>query len=428
MESSSWIYYLLTLVLLLMFSAFFSGIEAALLSASRIKLESMASQGSIVAKKILELKKKPERFISPIVLGNNFVNILASVVATYFSITLAGLRHFPIASTITITTIVMTIIVVVFGEMIPKNISSYNPERVATSFYYPFLFFWYLFFPFAWILSMVSKGFLIIFGIKQESNKIFRSPEEVLTMLHLSKEEGIIEKSEEKMIFSIFEFGDTFVREVMTPRVDMIALPINSDTKHVLDIITRSNHSRIPVYEKKMDDVKGVLYVKDLFKVFASGKDKVNLKDILRDAYFVPETKRVDELFREMQNNKIQMAIVFDEYGGISGLVTMEDLLEEIVGEIQDEYEKEEKTFQKIGENAYLVSGTMGIDEFNDIFGKNLSNEEADTIGGIILENLGRLPHPGEEIVFDGFKFIVSKIRRRRILQLKVILKNKEEK
>ncbi len=428
MASPSWIHYILILILLLLFSAFFSGIEAALLSASRIKLESMASRGSTTAKKILELKKKPERFISPIVLGNNFVNILASVVATYFGTILAHSKHFSTGATISAVTIIMTVVVVVFGEMIPKSISSYRPEKVATSYYYFFLFFWYLLFPFAWVLSMVAKGFLVVFGIKQESSKVFKTPEEVLTMLHLSKEEGIIEKSEEKMIFSIFEFGDTLVREVMTPRVDMVALPINSDMKHVLHIVTQSNHSRIPVYEKRVDDIKGVLYVKDLFRVFESGKNEIQLKDILREAYFVPETKRVDELFREMQNKKMQMSMVFDEYGGISGLVTMEDLLEEIVGEIQDEYENEGKVYQKIGENAYLVSGTMSVDEFNDIFKKDLSDEEADTIGGIILEKLGRLPNSGEEVNFNDFKFIVSKIRRRRILQVKLILRGEHKK
>ena len=423
MELSSWIYYLLALILLLIFSAFFSGMEAALFSASRIKLESMALRGSIAAKKILELKKKPEKFIGPIVLGNNFINILASVLAAYLSVSFAAARQLPQSSAVIITTVAMTIIIVLFGEMIPKSISSYHPEKVSITFYSPFLFFWYLFFPFAWFLSLASKGFLALFGIKHEKRRVFVDHKEVLNMLHLSKEEGIIKKNEEEMIFSIFEFGDTHVREVMTPRVDIVALPVDANREHVLDVVVQSNHSRIPIYTEKMDEIIGVLYVKDLFKLFASGKSKIDLKDIVREAYFVPETKCVDELFREMQNKKIQMALVFDEYGGISGLVTMEDLLEEIVGEIQDEHEKGEEIFQKIGENAYLASGTMGIDEFNEVFGKNLPSEEADTIGGIILERLGRLPHPGEEVNFDGFKFIVNKIRGRRILKVKVILK-----
>ncbi len=423
MELSSWIYYLLALILLLIFSAFFSGMEAALFSASRIKLESMALRGSTVAKKILELKKKPEKFIGSIVLGNNFINILASVLAAYLSVSFAAARQLSQSSAIAITTIGMTIVIVLFGEMIPKSISSYHPEKVSIAFYSPFLFFWYLFFPFAWFLSTVSKGFLMLFGIKHEKQRIFVNHDEVLDMLHLSKEEGIIKKNEEEMIFSIFEFGDTHVREVMTPRVDIVALPVDANREHILDVVVQSNHSRIPVYAEKIDEIIGILYVKDLFKLFSSGKSEIDLKNIVREAYFVPETKCVDELFREMQNKKIQMALVFDEYGGISGLVTMEDLLEEIVGEIQDEHEEGEEIFQKIGENAYLASGAMGIDEFNEVFGKNLPSQEADTIGGIILEKLGRLPHSGEEVNFDGFKFIVNKIRGRRILKVKVILK-----
>ena len=430
MEPSSWGYIILEFVLLIAFSAFFSGMEAALLSVSRIKLESMATKGSKIAQKILDLKKNPEKFISPIVLGNNFVNILASVLATYFSVIIAKTHNLSTTTSLTITTVILTVVIVIFGEMIPKSVAAYNPEKFSLSFFYIFSFFWLVLFPFAWLLSEISKGFLLLFGIKRNVKTVFKNPEELIMMLHLGKEEGIIEKSEEKMIFSIFEFGDTLVREVMTPRVDMVTVPINARLDEILRIIVESNHSRIPVYKGKIDNIVGILYIKDLFKLFLSGKDKekINLKDILRPAYFVPETKRVDELFKEMQKKKIQIAIVFDEYGGVSGLVTMEDLLEEIVGEIQDEYEVEEKSFQKIGNNAYLVSGMMSIDDFNDEFNANLSDEEADTIGGIILEKLGRLPRPGEEIDVENFKFIVNKIRGRRIVQIKVITKNKEAK
>ncbi len=428
---ASWGYVIFAFVLLVLFSAFFSGMEAALLSVSRIKLESMATKGSVIAKKILELKKNPEKFISPIVLGNNFVNILASVLATYFSVVLAEAKHVSPSVSLMWVTVALTVVIVIFGEMIPKSVAAYNPEKFSNTFFYLFFFFWIVLFPFAWVLSKVSKFFLVIFGVKENVKTVFENSEEFITMLHLGKEEGIIEKSEEKMIFSIFEFGDTLVREVMTPRVDMVTIPVNATIDQILNVVIESNHSRIPVYSGKIDNIIGILYIKDLFKIFkmhSQNRDKIKLKDILRPAYFVPETKRVDELFREMQKKKIQMAIVFDEYGGVSGLVTMEDLLEEIVGEIQDEYEVEEKTFQKIGENVYLISGMMSIDDFNEQFEANLSDEEADTIGGIILEKLGRLPSPGEEIEIDGFKLIPIKVRNRRIVQIKVILKNKEVK
>ncbi len=427
---SSWGYVIFAFVLLVLFSAFFSGMEAALLSVSRIKLESMAAKGSVVAKKILDLKKNPERFISPIVLGNNFVNILASVLATYFSVVFAEAKHISPSSSLFWVTVSLTVIIVIFGEMIPKSIAAYNPEKFSGMFFYIFFFFWIVLFPFAWVLSEISKFFLTMFGIRKNVKTVFENSEEFITMLHLGKEEGIIEKSEEKMIFSIFEFGDTLVREVMTPRVDMVTIPINATIDEVLSVVVKSNHSRIPVYSGKIDNIVGILYIKDLFKIFKAheGTKRIKLKEILRPAYFVPETKRVDELFREMQKKKIQMAIVFDEYGGVSGLVTMEDLLEEIVGEIQDEYEVEETTLQKIEENVYIISGMMSIDDFNEQFGSNLSDEEADTIGGIILEKLGRLPNPGEEVEVENFKLIPVKVRNRRIVQIKVIVKSKEAK
>ena len=422
-------YIIFYFVILILFSAFFSGMEAALLSSSRFKLKSLAEKGSRVAEKILNLKENPERFISPIVLGNNFVNILASVLATYFSVVIAETRHISPSASLAIVTITLTVVIVIFGEMIPKSVAAYNPEKFSMSFFYIFSFFWMILFPFSWVLSAFSKGFLKLFGIKSNIRTVFGSPDELRTMLHLSKEEGIIEKSEEKMIFSIFEFGDTLVREVMTPRVDMVTLPINASWEQTLNAIVQSNHSRIPVYSGKIDNILGILYIKDLFKVFKSQKNISNfhLKDILRAANFVPETKRVDELFREMQKNKIHISIVFDEYGGVSGLVTMEDLLEEIVGEIQDEYEVDEKELQKISDNIYLISGMMSIDDFNEKFEVDLSDEEADTIGGIVLEKLGRLPKPGEEVIIDHFKLIPTKIRGRRILQIKVIVNGKKE-
>ncbi len=328
-----------------------------------------------------------------------------------------------------VATIIATLVIVLFGETVPKSIGVYLPEKSSMKLYYPFMLFWFLFYPLALALSHITNGFLKLFHIKKRGKRIFDTQEEMLSMLEIGKEEGIIEKTEQKMIFSIFEFGDTLVREVMTPRVDIISLSVESTLDDVLKCIMNSNHSRIPIYENNIDNIIGILYIKDLFKIFSAKTEKTtDLQSILRNAYFVPETKRVDELFNEMQKNKIQIAMVFDEYGGLSGLITIEDILEEIVGEIQDEYEVEEKTSQKIGENAYLISGTLEVEDFNEHFNANFSDEEATTIGGIILEKLGRLPNPGEEISINKFKFIISKIRNRRIVQVKVIVKSGEEK
>ncbi len=415
------------LLILLVISALITAFEAAIFNASRIKLNSF-SKNSVIAKKLLELKNKPQKLISTIVIVNNFVNILFTAVITAIAIQIATNRNISQSVSVFTATLITTIIIVIFGETVPKNIGAYRPERVAMFLHYFFMVFWYILSPFVVALSHVTNGILRLLRIKPTSLKVFETPEEVMSMIELGEREGIIEKNEQKMIFSIFEFGDTIVSDIMTPRVDIVALPTSATMEEILNRITTSNHSRIPVYEDQIDNIVGILYVKDLFKIFLNKVDvSVNLKDIIRSAHFVPETKRVDELFNEMQKNKIQIALVFDEYGGLSGLVTIEDILEEIVGEIMDEYEKEEKLCEKIGENAYLISGALSIEEFNENFDADFSDEEASTIGGIVLEKLGRLPYPGEEINIGNFKFIISKIRDRRIVQVKVILKPRED-
>ena len=416
------------LVVLLVLSAIFSAFESAIFNASYIKLESLSKKSNL-AKKILSLKKRTDSVISTIVLGNNFVNILFSAIVTYLAIKIAESKNVSQSLAVIVATIIATLVIVLFGETVPKSIGAYLSEKSSMKLYYPFMLFWFLFYPLALALSHITNGFLKLFHIKKRGKRIFDTQEEMLSMLEIGKEEGIIEKTEQKMIFSIFEFGDTLVREVMTPRVDIISLSVESTLDDVLKCIMNSNHSRIPIYENNIDNIIGILYIKDLFKIFSAKTEKTTgLQSILRNAYFVPETKGVDELFNEMQKNKIQIAMVFDEYGGLSGLITIEDILEEIVGEIQDEYEVEEKTSQKIGENAYLISGTLEVEDFNEHFNANFSDEEATTIGGIILEKLGRLPNPGEEISINKFKFIISKIRNRRIVQVKVIVKSGEEK
>jgi len=416
------------LVVLLALSAIFSAFESAIFNASYIKLESLSKKSNL-AKKILSLKKRTDSVISTIVLGNNFVNILFSAIVTYLAIKIAESKNVSQSLAVIVATIIATLAIVLFGETVPKSIGAYLSEKSSMKLYYPFMLFWFLFYPLALALSHITNGFLKLFHIKKRGKRIFDTQEEMLSMLEIGKEEGIIEKTEQKMIFSIFEFGDTLVREVMTPRVDIISLSVESTLDDVLKCIMNSNHSRIPIYENNIDNIIGILYIKDLFKIFSAKTEKTtDLQSILRNAYFVPETKGVDELFNEMQKNKIQIAMVFDEYGGLSGLITIEDILEEIVGEIQDEYEVEEKTSQKIGENAYLISGTLEVEDFNEHFNANFSDEEATTIGGIILEKLGRLPNPGEEISINKFKFIISKIRNRRIVQVKVIVKSGEEK
>ncbi|MGC9099954.1 MAG: hemolysin family protein [Caldisericum sp.] len=410
---------IILIIVLLFFSAIFTMLESAMFNSSLLRIQTAAKR-NFIYKLILEHKKRPENFISAVVIGNNFVNFLISALITNIAVIYSNKFGFSNEIVILLATITTTLIVVIFGETVPKTIGSTIPEKSLGATFTIFLPFYYILKPFAFILSKISEFILFIFGIKAGEKRFFESEDEVISMIELGKREGLIEHEEEKMIYSIFEFGDTIVKEIMTPRVDIVAIEIESDLDEILDIITKSGHSRLPVYEEKIDNVIGILYVKDLLKVIAK-KEKPDIRKILRAPFFVPETKRVDELFKEMQKNKIQIALVFDEYGGVSGLVTIEDILEEIVGEIQDEFDIEEKPVQRLDDNAYLISGAFNIDDFNEMFNVQLSGEEASTIGGLLLEHFGRLPNPGEEIIIDNVKFIVSKVRNRRIVQVKVI-------
>lgn len=407
------------IILLLFISAIFTMLESAMFNSSLIRIQTL-SKKHIIYRFILEHKKKPESFISAVVIGNNFVNFLISAMITNIAILYSNRFVLSKEIVILLSTILTTLLVVIFGETVPKTIGSTLPERSLSFSFTIFLPFYYVLKPLTYVLTKISQFILLILGIRVEEKKFFESEDEVMSMIEIGKKEGLIEREEEKMIYSIFEFGDTIVKEIMTPRVDIVAIDIDSDVDEILEIITKSGHSRFPVFEEKIDNMIGILYVKDLLKVIAK-KEKPDLRKIIRTPFFVPETKRVDELFKEMQKNKIQIALVFDEYGGISGLVTIEDILEEIVGEIQDEFDIEERPVQRLSDNAYLVSGAFNIDDFNEMFNVELTGEEASTIGGLLLEHFGRLPNPGEEVTINNIKFIVSKVRNRRIVQVKVI-------
>jgi len=415
---------LILIIILLFLSAIFTLLESAMFNANLIRVQTLAKDNRMF-KRILNYKKNPENFISSVVLGNNFVNFLISALITNIAVQYSIKYNFSNELSVVIATIITTIIVVILGETVPKNIGSAAPEQ-ALSFSFPFfMFFAFLLKPLAMLLSNISRFIISIFGIKQTNKKVFENEDEVLSMIEIGKKEGVIEREEERMIYSIFEFGDTLVKEIMIPRVDIVAIDIEDTKDQILKLIADSGHSRFPVYEEQIDNIIGILYVKDLLRVVARN-EKLDIRKILREPLFVPETKRVDELFRDLQKKKTQIALAFDEFGGISGLVTMEDILEEIVGEIQDEFDVEEKPIQKIGKDAYLLSGTFNIDDFNDIFKTNLAGEEASTIGGLLIEHLGRLPNPGEEIDIENIKFIVSKVRSRRVVQVKAIIMNKE--
>jgi len=283
-----------------------------------------------------------------------------------------------------------------------------------------------LFYPLVWVLNWISSLFHKMFSISPAPHSIIGDQQGLEAVIDISQEEGIIEKEERSLIKSVFEFSDTEVDEIMVPRVDMVCLNIEDGIEKFLSLVNETDYSRIPVYEESIDNILGILFVKDVFRYFRISdsdekKDKkIDIRRIMKKAYFVPESKKVDDLFREMREKQQHMMLVVDEYGGISGLVTMEDILEELVGEIQDEFDKEEAFYEENPDHSYVIAGNYAIDELNELLHLNLPEEEFDTISGFLLAELGHIPVVDETVEHSGYIFTVKQIKNRRILQVHV--------
>lgn len=406
---------LILLVLLILLSSFFSGTETALVALGKyyIKEENKVLSG---------LLKEPQKTLTTILVGNMFVNVFASSLAAYVSISLWGEKG------VWLSTILMTFIILLFGEISPKSIAIYMPERIAVFAAYPLKLFAIILFPLVYILTKFVELFSLIFHIKEEEDEF--SEEDVNILLSLGKENGVLKEEERQMIEKIMVFRETTVKEVMVPRIDMECLESELTLKDVMDNIKKLHHSRIPVYEDNIDNIIGILYVKDLTRYLNEEKLDTSIVKLVRKPYFVPENKKADELLQELIKNNIQIAIVIDEYGGVAGLVTMEDLMEEIVGEIQDEYDKEEEPIKKIDENTYIVDGLVNLYTLSEVLNVDLVDEEEDfdTLSGLIFELTSHIPKEKEKVEYKGIEFEVIKTQKNRIVKVKVKVKGEEEK
>lgn len=320
-----------------------------------------------------------------------------------------------------IVTVVIAFITLVLGELAPKRIALENSERIAMWVAYPIHFLAKATAPAVRFLTSSTEIVTRLLGSTDKGIQDHITEEEIRLMINVGEEKGIFQNTETDMINSIFEFDDTVVKEVMTPRTDMKAVNADVTMDEILDLIVEENFSRVPVYEETIDKIIGVLYVKDLFGIIRRGEEKtVNLRSILREAHFVSEYKKINELFKEMQKSKSHIAIVIDEYGGTAGLITIEDLLEEIVGNIFDEYDEEIIESEKIDENTWVVSGMIDIDELNDILDTELPDDEFDTISGKFLSISGKMPEVGDVVEFEGLYVEIVEVDDKRISKLKV--------
>jgi CBS domain containing-hemolysin-like protein len=401
---------LVGLVTLLLLSAFFSSSETAFLSSKRIRIRHLAEEGDKRAKVVQKMMKEPEKVVAAIVIGNNIVNVAASAVATSVALSLFGNEGLGIAIG------VMTFLILVVGEITPKGFAVKNAEQLALSFARPLYIVTRVLSPVATALNSIARGFSRLVGGNIDKNLLLEG-EEFKTLLTMAHEEGSLEEDERERLRNVYEFSDIIAREVMTPRTDVVCVDVAASLEEVRDLIVQTGFSRIPVYEENVDHIVGILYAKDLLQ-YLPGND-YKLVDIMRDPYPIPDTKKVDELLEEMQKRKVHLAIVVDEWGGTAGIVTIEDLIEEIVGEIFDEYDVTKIPIRRIDADTVLFSGGVTIEEVNHVLAVNIPENGFETIGGFMLDQFGHIPEEEEKISFNGVDFIVFKTDGVRIMTVK---------
>jgi len=401
-------------------SGMFAAAETTLLASSKVKLRKLADKGIVIAEKILRLRLNRENTLTTILIVNNLINIGATVVATKIAERLAENLHFN--SAIAWVTPIMTIVIVIFGEMIPKTAATRKTYAISRLLYYPVYLSTIICLPFVWLFQKVSSGILWILGIRPDPmDETVVSESDLEAMLDVSEREGIIPEDEREMIKRVFDFGDTTVKEAMVARVDMTTLPIDCSLSQLIQTFRESGHSRIPIYEDSQDNIKGVVHIKDLIPYLSDNGQAFNITRFIRNTLFVPQTKQISELFSEMRHLHSHLAIAVDEYGGVSGLVTIEDIIEELVGEIQDEYDEEPDQFVKLDDSTYILAGDMEVEDMNEFLNTEIPSEEYDTIAGFINDKLGHLGKLGEKVLEDGLTFIVDKIKKFRITKVRVI-------
>ncbi len=396
---------ILVLLILLFFSGFFSAAETALFSISKTRAVFLAKQKRKTFQLIKQMKDDPHRLLSTILIGNNVVNVGASALAT--AITIGLVAHHAVG----IATGVMTFLILILGEIFPKSIATRNNVLIARLVIYPLYWLSILFTPIIVLLNFIPK---LTGKIKRKPNV---TEEELITMVEVVKEEGAIKEEEHELIHNIFEFDDTNASEIMTPRADMFVIEANQRVP--LEEIVKSGYSRIPVIEGDIDHVIGILHVKDLFMQYATSGGEIDVRKIMREPYFVPEIKKLDSLLQQFKRRKQHMAIVVDEHGGVSGLITLEDALEELVGEIIDETDRFEPLIVKLNPSEWRVLGKTEIEDVNEKIPLNIPDtDEYDTFSGFILNTIGRIPRENEKIPIGNFLVTVDEMDGNRIKEL----------
>ena len=415
MDSSDAIQFL-ALIILICLSAFFSSAETSMTTVNKIRIQSLAEQGDKRAKILLTVIEDSGKLLSTILIGNNIVNISASSLATALTMRLFG------NAAVSISTGILTLLVLIFGEITPKTMASLYSEKMALSYARIIHLLMFLLTPVIFLINKLAKGVLTLLRADDSVKGNTITEHELRTLVNVGHEEGVIEKEERQMIYNVFDFGDSQAQDVMVPRIDVSFADVNSSYEDLIGLFREEKHTRFPVYEETTDNIIGIVNVKDL--LLTDQKD-FTLRKILRDTYFTYEYKKTSELLMEMKENSVSFAVVLDEYGATSGIITLEDLVEEIVGDIHDEYdiEEEDDLTEIIPGKEYLALGSARLDDLDEVLHLNIESDDYDSIGGYIIEQLDRFPEKGESVTTQsGIRLVVDKIERNRIESVHIYL------
>ncbi len=407
MDSSS-VIQIVTLVVLLLLSGFFSSAETSLTTVNKIRMRSLAEEGSKRAVTVLKITEDSGKMLSAILIGNNLVNTASASISATIAYSFGGYA-------VSIATFIITLLILIFGEITPKTMATIHAEKMALIYAPIISFFMKLMTPFIFIVNSLSRGLLFLLRIDPNAKNDLMTETELRTIVDVSHEDGVIESEEKEMIYNVFDLGDAKAKDVMVPRIHVTFADVESTYGELLEIFREDKFTRLPVYEETTDNVIGTINMKDLL-LFDNKRD-FHVKNILREPYFTYEYKNISELLVEMREASFNIAIVLDEYGETAGLITLEDILEEIVGEIHDEYdENEEENIRKINDSEYIIEGSTNLDDLDDELKFDLESEDYDSLGGFIIELLDRMPETGDEVVTtNGIRLVVEKMDKNRV-------------
>jgi len=423
---------LLLLLALILFNAFFAASEIALISLNDNKIKLMAEEGDYKAKLLAKLLSEPGRFLATIQVGVTLAGFLASAFAARnFAGPLINLMNavgVPVSEVwleglaVTLITMVLAYFSLVLGELVPKRLAMQNAERISMFVVRPLNTLSVMAHPFVRLLTASANFFIRLFGFDPHAEEANVTEEEIRLMVNVGEEKGVIDQIEKDMIHNIFEFDNKLVSEIMTHRIDITGIPLSSELSDLLTLISGKKYTRFPVFKDDIDDIVGILHIKDIVKFLSINHQRpFALQEVMRRPHFVPTSKKTDELFKELQKNKIHMAVVIDEYGGTAGIVTMEDLIEEIMGNIFDEYDEDEPDIEELDQNTFVINGSLSLDVVKDFFEVELPIDDYDTLSGFIIGQLGRIPGEKETpaVEYSGMVFKVEQVEEKRIIKVK---------